>query len=74
MTHELNILQSTTRCRHLLSKRMYIHAGLSPQDQVPPTGDDDIWCGKTQTLFGPDDQICEPDACCKPGRPCYEVM
>ena len=57
MADELKIIQTAARCRHLLSKGLYVNAGLPPGEEA--TGDGDFWCGKNQTIYGPDDQLCE---------------
>ena len=71
MNEELQILQSENRCRSLLSKGLYCNAGLPPGEKV--TGDGDFWCGKTQTIFGPDDGLCDGDHCTTSTRSCYET-
>ncbi|MDX1969873.1 MAG: hypothetical protein SFV23_22055 [Planctomycetaceae bacterium] len=71
MTHELDVLPSTAgRCRSLLSKGLYINHGLPPGKEV--AGDGNFWCGKTQTIFGPDQQICDRDECTNANRACFE--
>jgi hypothetical protein len=61
-----------TRCRLLLSKGLYINAGLPPGQHV--TGDGNFWCGKTQTIYGPDDQLCDAERCCHSQRSCFESL
>ncbi len=69
---ELEILDATgERCVHLLSKGLYINAGLPPGEEA--AGDGNFWCAHTQTMFGPDKQICEKEPCCDPTRSCYEA-
>ena len=55
MSEELQVIDNTTtRCRQLLSKGLYTNAGMPPGEKA--TGDGNFWCGKTQTIFGPDDR------------------
>jgi hypothetical protein len=70
MTTELEVIQSGARCRSLLSKGLYINAGLPKGKEV--TGDGNFWCGKTQKVYGPDDRICDGDRCTNATRSCYE--
>lgn len=70
MSDELKIVSSGQRCRDLLSKGLYINHGLKPDQQA--TGDGNFWCGKTQTIYGPDDRICDGDECRDSTRSCYE--
>ena len=72
MSDELNVTQATGRCRQLLSKGLYISAGLPPGEEM--TGDESFWCGKTQTIMGPDDQVCDGEDCCDSTRDCYEAL
>jgi hypothetical protein len=72
MTEELNVLDNTaTRCRQLLSKGLYTNAGMPAGEKA--TGDGHFWCGKTQTIFGPDDRICDAENCTDATRSCYET-
>ena len=71
MSQELNVIQTAERCRHLLSKGLFINA-LVPKGQEV-TGDGYFWCGHTQTGWGPDDRICDKEPCCNPSRSCYEA-
>lgn len=71
MAEELKILHTGERCRSLLSKGLYINAGLPAGQEV--AGDGNFWCGKTQTIFGPDDQICDGENCRNSARTCYEA-
>ena len=71
MADELKVIQTGVRCRHLLSKGLYINAGLPPGEEV--TGDGNFWCGKNQTTYGPDDQLCDGESCTNPARSCYEA-
>ncbi|MBX3441915.1 MAG: hypothetical protein KF774_05870 [Planctomyces sp.] len=66
---ELPIIAQAARCRNLLSKGLYINAGLPADQHV--TGDGNVWCGKTQTVFGPDRSVCDVEACTDPARKCY---
>ena len=58
------------RCRSLLCKGMYINIGLSDENRV--AGDGNFWCGKTQRVYGPDDQYVGDGECRHTGRACYE--
>ena len=71
MAEELNVLQQAERCSNLLSKGLYCNAGMPPGERA--TGDGDFWCGKTQTTYGPDDQLCDGDHCRNATRSCYEA-
>ena len=71
MADELNILNNAERCRSLLSKGLYTNAGMPPGEKA--TGDGNFWCGKTQTIFGPDDQLCDDEHCINSTRSCYEA-
>ena len=66
----LPVIQSSTRCRHLLSKGMYINHGLPPGEEA--AGDGYFWCAHTQTMLGPDRGICDLEECCDATRSCYE--
>ncbi|GIX04176.1 MAG: hypothetical protein KatS3mg114_0045 [Planctomycetaceae bacterium] len=59
------------RCRHLLSKGMYINHGLPPGQEV--AGEGNFWCGRTQTIYGPDDRLCDPEYCRDHTRSCYQL-
>ncbi len=71
MNEDLNVIQTRTRCQNLLSKGLYINAGLPPGEEA--TGDGNFWCMHTQTIFGPDDQLCDIEHCCNPTRSCYDA-
>ena len=68
---QLKVLKTGERCRWLLSKGMYINAGLPPGEEA--TGDGYFWCGQTQIQWGPDQQICDKAECHDPARSCYEA-
>ena len=51
MSEELKVIETGARCRSLLSKGLYINAGLPPGEEA--AGDGNFWCGKTQTIFAP---------------------
>jgi hypothetical protein len=70
MSHELKIAE-TPRCAHLLSKGLYINAGL-PADQHL-VGDGNFWCGRTQRFLGPDHELCDHEHCTQSGRACYSA-
>ena len=70
MSAQLEVLPSSPRCSSLLSKGLYINAGLAKGKEV--TGDGNFWCGKTQKIYGPDDRICDGDRCTDATRSCYE--
>ncbi len=60
------------RCKNLLCKGMYLNYGLPETERV--TGDGNFWCGKTQTTYGPDDQLVGDGECRHTGRGCYESL
>ncbi|MBW3538949.1 MAG: hypothetical protein KY476_01640 [Planctomycetes bacterium] len=64
-------IETAERCRHLLSKGLYINAGL-PKGQEA-AGDGNFWCAHTQTIYGPDHSHCTPNHCTNPLRSCYEA-
>ena len=70
MSAQLEVLQPSPRCSSLLSKGLYINAGLPKGKEV--TGDGNFWCGRTQKIYGPDDRICDGDRCTDTTRTCYE--
>jgi hypothetical protein len=70
MQHELNVVQGE-RCRHLLSKGLYLNAGL-PKDDYP-IGDGNFWCSLTQEIYGPDRGFCDGEHCTDATRSCYEA-
>ena len=59
---DMNILQPTEiqgeRCLSLRCKGDYLNYGLGETERV--AGDGNFWCGKTQRIFGPDDQFVAP--------------
>jgi hypothetical protein len=69
MTNALHVLDHPDRCRCLLSKGLYINAGLKPEQYA--TGDGNYWCSKTQTIFGPDAGLCSGEHCLDRSRTCY---
>lgn len=68
MSHEFSILPQA-RCRHLLSKGLYLNAGLPVEQHL--TGDGYFWCSQTQRFLGPDQELCDHEHCTQPGRRCY---
>lgn len=68
--NNLEIIQTGQRCRQLLSKGLYINAGLPAGEEA--AGDGNFWCGKTQTIYGPDDRLCNGEECTDATRSCYE--
>lgn len=58
------------RCTNLLCKGMYLNYGLPEDKHV--TGDGNFWCGKTQTILGPDRHFVSDGNCRHIGRSCYE--
>ena len=72
MTNEPKTLSNGERCLSLLSNATYVNAGLPPGEEAVSEGDS--WCGKTQTTFGPDDQLCDGDACRDATRSCHEAI
>ncbi|MAG94143.1 MAG: hypothetical protein CMJ48_10380 [Planctomycetaceae bacterium] len=71
MPENLKTTENAQRCASLLSKGLYINAGLPPGEEV--AGDGNFWCGKTLTIFGPDEQLCDCEHCVDPARTCYEA-
>lgn len=71
MADELRVVQTGERCRHLLSKGLYLNAGLPAGEEV--AGDGNFWCGRNQRTYGPDDQLCDGDSCRDATRSCYEA-
>ncbi len=63
---------STSACRHLLSKGMYVTGLINPEDEHDQIGDGHCWCGQTQNVLGPDDQFVERRLCIA-GRKCFEA-
>lgn len=72
MSEKLPVIQTAQRCRHLLSKALYVNAGLSPGEEAV-RHEDNFWCGRNQSTYGPDDQICTDATCRNPARSCYEA-
>ena len=70
MQHELEVVRGE-RCRHLLSKGLYLNAGLPKDEQA--TGDGNFWCSNTQTTWGPDKGFCNGEECTDATRSCYEA-
>ena len=71
MADDLKVLTNSVRCRHLLSKGLYINAGLPPGEKA--VGDGNFWCAHTQGIYGPDDQLCNGEECIHAARSCYEA-
>ena len=67
----IELLPQAERCRSLLCKGMYLNYGLSESQRV--TGDGNFWCGKTQTIFGPDKSVVGDGECRHSGRTCYDA-
>jgi hypothetical protein len=72
MSTELNILNHPDRCRFLLSKGLFINAGMPSGEEA--SGDGNFWCGKTQRVTGPDRELCDPEFCLNRDRGCYEAL
>lgn len=70
MQHELEVVRGE-RCRHLLSKGLYLNAGLPKEEYA--TGDGNFWCSNTQTIWGPDKGFCSGEDCTDTTRSCYEA-
>jgi len=70
MEHEYLSPLTHTRCRHLLSKGLFLNHDLQPGEEV--AGDGNFWCGQNQTIYGPDDELCDGEHCCDPSRGCFE--
>lgn len=70
MSQEPLQLPQVERCQSLLCKGMYLNYGLKESERV--TGDGNFWCGKTQTIYGPDKNLVGDGECRHTGRACYE--
>lgn len=70
MQHELEVVRGE-RCRHLLSKGLYLNAGLPKTGR--PIGDGNFWCAQTQRIYGPDKGFCNGEECLLTNRSCYEA-
>lgn len=70
MSEELPVLPEGERCASLLCKGMYTNVGQAPGTRV--AGDGNFWCGKTQTIIGPDRNFVSDGDCRHTGRSCYE--
>jgi len=70
MQHELEVVRGV-RCRHLLSKGLYLNAGLP--DDGNRIGDGNFWCANTQETYGPDKGFCNGEDCTITTRTCYEA-
>lgn len=70
MSSEFHVLNHPDRCQCLYSKGLFINAGIKPGEEV--TGDGNFWCAKTQTIMGPDRQLCGAEYCLNSARSCYE--
>lgn len=73
MSDKLELLR-TRRCRHLLSRGVFVNHGLPPGQEAVNEADDQFWCGQNQTIFGPDDEICDIENCCNPSRGCHKTL
>jgi hypothetical protein len=62
---------SGERCKKLRCKGMYTNWGLPESKRV--SGDGNFWCGQTQTIIGPDQQLVGDEECRNSGRLCYEL-
>ena len=69
--NDLNVIPLDQRCRHLLSKGLYINAGLPPGEEA--TGEGNFWCAHTQTIYGPDEEFCDGENCVNAARKCFEL-
>jgi hypothetical protein len=66
--------QSSSICRHLRNKRMYIPAladGAVPAD-ASENDESFYWCNRTLAALGRDDDRVHP-CLCRPGRSCHEA-
>jgi hypothetical protein len=71
MADDLKISYPASRCRNLLSKGLYVNAGLPPGEEA--SGDGHFWCAKTQRIFGPDERLCDGENCRDASRTCFEA-
>ena len=72
MQKQLSILNLSQRCRHLQSKGMYINFNQPAGEEV--AGDGHLWCGRSQSSFGPDNESCGREECIDPERSCYAPL
>ncbi len=70
MSDEFEVNNQRPRCRHLLSKGMFVNAGVPDDERADDEGY--FWCGATHREFGPDNEFCDDDLCRDPARRCYE--
>ena len=70
MSDELKVVQGEY-CRHLLSKGLFVNDGL-PGEHLS-SEESNYWCGKSQTIYGPDDRLCGSKRCLISTRDCYEA-
>jgi hypothetical protein len=59
-----------TTCSRLRCKNMYAY--VDPEHRANSTSEmtQQYWCNLTMTNLGPDERLCDNEACCK-GRWCY---
>ncbi len=59
-------------CVHLRSKKLILstHPPRVEEEILDPSGH--TWCDRTQEAVGPDDEIVQPELCCK-GRACFKA-
>ncbi|MDE3137760.1 MAG: hypothetical protein KGL59_14370 [Acidobacteriota bacterium] len=64
------LIETGRLCRLLRTKTMFYQSddvsAAAPELRGP------YWCSRTQGIYGPDDQLVEPEQC-KPGRGCCEA-
>jgi len=56
-------------CSSLHWKSQYIWS--EPDPTVPASNSGIFWCGRTQTVIGPDGKVAEPENCCSSDRGCH---
>lgn len=71
MAERLKIIPGAPRCQHLLSKGLYINAGLAEGEGI--VGDGNFWCAHNLSTYGPDKRLCDGDQCRDGSRNCYEA-
>jgi hypothetical protein len=64
-------LASTRVCRRLRTRMFYV-VGREHVDLRVSSPNAQYWCSRTTTVMGPDETLCNPEAC-QPGRGCFET-
>jgi hypothetical protein len=73
--NDLPVVEATTSpCRHLRSKGMYVYTDGLDGEAHEDYGDTAYWCLKSMKNFGPDDAIVARPECSDQSRTCYEPI